>query len=82
MSLLNDSSTFRDKEVKRNTYGKNKDYGVSHPNAQSDGDDLGKGEKNGSIGNATDIATRNRNVKFNKYNKGRAYESVDEKPIN
>jgi len=81
MALLNDSTDFRNNQIKRNTYNKNKDYNSSHPNALSTGDDLGKGENNGAIGSATDIATRNRNLSFNKYSRNKPYESVDEKPI-
>jgi hypothetical protein len=81
MALLNDSTQFRDRELKRNPYGKNSDYNASHPNALSTGDDKGKGERNGSIGSATDILSRSRAIKFNKYSVNSAYESVDEKPI-
>jgi hypothetical protein len=41
------------------------EYGATHKNALSDGDEKGKGET-GTIGNKTDIITRNKlkNVKF------------------
>ena len=42
-----------------NTYTGNNGYGVTNPNAISDGDEKGKGEnQNGEIGSDTDIQTR------------------------
>jgi hypothetical protein len=48
------------------------EYGSSHPNALSDGDDKGKGETN-SVGTKTDILNRNANVGFNQFNSGNTY---------
>jgi hypothetical protein len=59
--LLNNSDQYRKREFARNastTYTPNDPYGVSHPNAKSDGDTKGKGEQNGSIGSSVDIAKR------------------------
>jgi hypothetical protein len=81
MALLNDSTIFRNENLKRKQYGKNNEYSSSHPNALSDGDEFGKGERNGQIGGATDIVMRAKLLKFNKYGKDNAYESVTEQPL-
>ena len=81
MPLLNDSTPFREQNLRRNEYSKNNEYGPSHPNALSNGDEKGKGEYNGQIGNATDIAMRARLTGMNKYNRNNEYVSVDEKPL-
>lgn len=50
------------------------EYGSSHPNALSDGDEAGKGETN-SVGSKTDILTRQSLLTFNTYNSNDGYGS-------
>lgn len=74
MSRLQDiSEQFRKREVVRNDYNNNDQYSGTHPDAMSDGDDKGKGEKNGSIGSATDIKTREQQMVKNKFSKNNPY---------
>lgn len=80
-ALLNDSTPFREQNLKRNIYSKTNEYSISHPNAMSDGDTKGRGEKNGQVGTSVDIAMRNRLLAKNKYSKDTPYDSVDETPI-
>ena len=42
------------------------EYGSSHPNALSDGDEPGKGDT-GTIGGTTDILTRTNNTSSNQF---------------
>lgn len=80
MSNLEKTSVeFRKKEVARNSYDNNDPYESGHANALSDGDELGKGEKNGQVGGATDIKARETAAAKNKYNIDRQYDagSVD-----
>ena len=80
MSNLEKTSVeFRKKEVARNNYDNNDPYELGHANALSDGDELGKGEKNGQVGSATDIQARETAAAKNKYNIDRQYDagSVD-----
>ena len=51
-------------------------YDTNHPNAISDGDELGKGENNGNIGGLTDINTRTDNKNRNLYNDQNGYSLV------
>lgn len=64
---------FRKKAENKNPYNKNNEFGASHPNAVSDGDDKGKGENGGQIGSKTDIAQRSQAATKNKYNKNKEY---------
>lgn len=74
MSKLTDiAKKERAAEMARNSYQDNKHYDSQNPNALSDGDEKGKGEKNGSIGSKTDIATRNKEMGMNQYNGGKPY---------
>lgn len=50
------------------------EYGSSHPNALSDGDEAGKGQTN-TIGSQTDILTRQSLLGFNTYNASSEYNS-------
>lgn len=50
------------------------EYGPSHPNALSDGDEAGKGLTN-TVGNKTDILTRQSLLNFNEYNESDGYNS-------
>jgi hypothetical protein len=77
MSKLEDNSvSFKKKNISRNRYDNNKYYNVSHPNALSTGDEPGKGEVNGQVGNATDIKTRDKLIVKNKYNKNKEYNDA------
>lgn len=68
------SEAFRNRELVRNKYKQTNEYRASHPNALSDGDDLGKGENNGSIGSATDIRERNKSEARNTFTKNNPYD--------
>jgi hypothetical protein len=57
--LLTNSESFRKANEARNTYNSKADYNTGHENALSDGDELGKGEVDGSVGSATDIRQKN-----------------------
>ena len=75
MSRLEEiSEQYRKREIVRNSYDKEDTYAGTHPNALSDGDEKGKGEKNGSIGSATDIKQRQIAATKNKYNTNRPYD--------
>lgn len=75
--LLENSGEFRDKNIVRNTHNANDFYNVSHPNALSDGDELGKGEFNGNIGNETDIKSRKTAKSKNLYNSNNEYTAAN-----
>ena len=76
MSRLEEiNAPFRKENLARNDYDNNDQYTVSHPDALSDGDEKGKGEKNNQVGGATDIKTRERLMTKNKYNKNREYNA-------
>jgi hypothetical protein len=68
------SEGFRNRELVRNKYKATSEYRASHPNALSDGDELGKGENNGSIGSATDIRERNVAEARNRFTKNNQYD--------
>ncbi len=75
MSRLEDiSEQYRKREIVRNSYDKEDVYAGTHENALSDGDEKGKGEKNGSVGGATDIKMREIAAAKNKYNTNRPYD--------
>ena len=71
--LLEGSPEFRNPLVSRNTFTQNREYQIGDPNAISDGDEQGKGENNGSVGSATDIASRNSLEARNLYTKDNEY---------
>lgn len=73
--LLENSGEFREKQIVRNSYDNNDKYNVAHPNALSDGDELGKGELNGSVGSATDISRRKLLKTKNMYNSNNEYDA-------
>jgi hypothetical protein len=58
VGLFNYSNGFRNREAVRAKYKQTDEYRLGHPNAKSDGDELGKGENNGSIGGKTDVLQR------------------------
>lgn len=61
--------------IGRNVYNEQpgSDYGANHPNALSDGDEKGKGERFGQIGSSVDILERNARVSNNKFNSSYTY---------
>lgn len=67
------SKPFFDRNVTRNKFSEINQYSENHPDALSDGDELGKGELNGSIGGRTDILTRQRNLIRNFYSPTNQY---------
>jgi len=69
------SLQFRTCTLAKNDYNNNNAYSVTHPDALSTGDELGKGELSGSIGSATDIKTREVLIPKNCYNKNREYNA-------
>lgn len=69
------SAQFRVVEVSRNKYGVNNQYVETSKDALSDGDNLGRGELNGSIGTSTDIVERNREIARNIYSPNNQYDS-------
>jgi hypothetical protein len=75
VTLADYSVQFRTEELARNKYGKNNLYTETSPDALSDGDELGKGEKNGSIGSRTDIVKRTELESKNFYTPNNPYDS-------
>jgi len=75
MGLLESSQQYRERIVTKNTYKQDDQYVTGHKNALSDGDEWGKGEKNGNIGGATDIITRKSDLTKNKYNSNNQYDA-------
>src|SRR6056300_587911 len=67
------SGQFRNEALARNNYQGNKRYDSNHPNALSDGDELGKGENNGKIGSSSDISNRLDSMSRNKYGPDNGY---------
>ena len=66
------SGEFRNREIARNDYDKNDEFGSGHKNALSDGDEKGKGETD-TIGGKTDIKQRKLAATKNKYNLNNEY---------
>lgn len=60
--------------VARNRTNTADPYGVNHPDAISDGDELGKGENNGEVGSSIDIAERKRLIATNDYSANNRYK--------
>lgn len=76
MSKLEDLSVnFRNTILAKNRYNLNDEYNSGNPDALSTGDELGKGEYNGSVGGATDIKERYKETAKNKYNFNNEYNS-------
>lgn len=71
--LLESSEAYRKNLLTKNTYDSNGEYNTNHPNALSDGDEFGKGENNGSVGGATDIAKRSELLSKSIYNSNKEY---------
>jgi protein tyrosine phosphatase len=75
VGLAEYSKSFLNRETVRNKYKTTDEYRSGHPNAKSDGDDLGRGENNGQIGTKTDITERNIAEAKNRYSKNNPYDS-------
>jgi hypothetical protein len=75
IGLMEYSKSYRNRETVRNKYKTTDEYRASHPNAKSDGDELGKGENNGEVGGKTDIAQRRTEMARNRYTKDNQYDS-------
>lgn len=73
--LLDNSKAFRDVLLAKNSFNVNDEYVSGHKNALSDGDEKGKGEKDGSIGSATDISKRVELSAKNLYNSNDEYNA-------
>lgn len=67
----------RPKNLSRNEYSDENVYGLTHPNALSDGDVKGKGLNNGSIGSSVDISQRKQSISRNKFNLNNIYRVTD-----
>jgi hypothetical protein len=73
MSKLEEvSAPFRKTEVARNMFNYNDEYTLGNPEELSP---IGKGENNGEVGSAVDIATRKVLVAKNPYNYNREYNA-------
>lgn len=66
------SVEFRNREIARNEFQTGDPYNIGHPNAQSDGDEKGKGETT-TIGGKTDIQKRDWSQAKNKYSLNNPY---------
>ena len=67
------SEEFREREIARNTFQDGDPYETGHKNAQSDGDEWGKGETESGIGSKTDIKKRETSEAKNKYSNNNPY---------
>ncbi len=74
VDLADYSVQFRTQELTRNKYSLNNQYTETSPDALSDGDELGKGELNGSVGSRTDIASRNKEIAKNFFSVNNQYD--------
>jgi hypothetical protein len=67
------SEKFRTEHLTRNSYNVKNLYDSNNKNAQSDGDEKGKGELDGQVGSLTDIHTRTELLARNRFNSGNLY---------
>lgn len=68
------ANQFRPTELAINRYSASNGYGITNPNAVSDGDEFGKGQnENGQVGSLTDINTRTDIISTNKYGANNGY---------
>lgn len=74
VDLADFSVQFRTEEIARNKYSNNNQYTETSKDALSDGDELGKGELNGSIGGRTDIAERSKELAKNIFTVNNQYD--------
>lgn len=74
MSRLEEAGeAYRKEQITKNSYDANETYNSGHPNAQSDGDNKGKGENNNQVGSAIDIQSREVAKTKNKFNFNNPY---------
>ena len=73
--LLENSKSYRDILLSKNSFNTNDEYVAGHSRALSDGEEHGKGEKNGEIGSLTDISKRTELSAKNKYNGNDEYNA-------
>lgn len=74
-SLEQLSEKFRTEHLTRNSYNVKNLYDSNNKNAQSDGDEKGKGELDGQIGSSTDVHARTELLARNRFNSGNLYNS-------
>ena len=69
------SEQFRKESLTRNSYSEKNLYNSQNPNALSNGDEKGKGQKgdNGTVGSTTDIQNRISSLGRNSYNENNKY---------
>ena len=68
------ANQLRPTELAINRYSANNGYGITNPNAVSDGDEFGKGQnQNGQVGSLTDINTRTDIMSTNRYGVNNGY---------
>ena len=68
------ANQFRPTELAINRYSSNNGYGITNPDAISDGDEFGKGQnQNGQVGSLTDINTRTDIMSTNRYGVNNGY---------
>jgi hypothetical protein len=68
------ANQLRPTELAINRYSANNGYGITNPNAVSDGDEFGKGQnESGQVGSLTDINTRTDIISANKYGANNGY---------
>jgi hypothetical protein len=68
------ANQLRPTELAINQYSANNGYGITNPNAISDGDEFGKGQnESGQVGSLTDINTRTDIISINKYGANNGY---------
>ena len=79
-SLKQTSEMIRKQITSFNEYKPTNQYSGTHPNAQSDGDEHGKGDGgNNTVGTLKDIQTKNTELysSGNKYKPGNGYDNFD-----
>ena len=69
------SKPFRDSLISKDIYTTDKPFDQSNSRALSDGDEHGKGEKNGSVGSKTDIIQKTKLLTKNKYSSSKPYNA-------
>lgn len=71
--LLENSEEYRQRNKSRNTFTSEDDYNTGHPDALSDGDEMGRGQVNNQVGTSTDIRKREELATKSMYNKNKPY---------
>ena len=73
--LEKNSKPFRDSLLSKDIFSLDKPYDQSNSRALSDGDEHGKGEKNGIVGSKTDITQKTKLLTKNKYSSTKPYDA-------